>query len=231
MELKANSLINLGIGMPGGIGSVAEEEGISHLLTLSMECGPIGGIPLGGIDFGAAVNPEAMYRMADILQLYDGGALDMAVLGFAEADNTGSVNAHSFSGRTVGAGGFIDITQNVKKLCFMGTFTAGKEQDIAIENDGVTIRASGHQKKFLNQVEAITFSGPEAVRKGQQVLYITERAVFRLTDKGLLLQEIARGADLQKDILDQMEFAPIIPEELPFMDARLFREGPMGLKP
>ena len=231
MELKANSLINLGIGMPGGIGSVAEEEGISHLLTLSMECGPIGGIPLGGIDFGAAVNPEAMYRMADILQLYDGGALDMAVLGFAEADNTGSVNAHSFSGRTVGAGGFIDITQNVKKLCFMGTFTAGKEQDIAIENDGVTIRASGHQKKFLNRVEAITFSGPEAVRKGQQVLYITERAVFRLTDKGLLLQEIARGADLQRDILDQMEFAPIIPEELPFMDARLFREGPMGLKP
>ena len=208
---------------------MAEEEGISHLLTLSMECGPIGGIPLGGIDFGAAVNPEAMYRMADILQLYDGGALDMAVLGFAEADAAGSVNAHSFSGRTVGAGGFIDITQNVKKLCFMGTFTAGKEQDIAIENDGVVIRASGKQKKFLDRVEAITFSGPEAVRKGQEVLYITERAVFRLTDKGLVLAEIARGADLRRDILDQMEFAPVVPEEIPFMDARLFREGPMGL--
>ena len=229
MELRPNSLINLGIGMPGGIGSVAEEEGIAHLLTLSMECGPIGGIPLGGIDFGAAVNPEAMYRMADILQLYDGGALDMAVLGFAEADAAGSVNAHSFSGRTVGAGGFIDITQNVKKLCFMGTFTAGKEQDIAIENDGVVIRASGKQKKFLDRVEAITFSGPEAVRKGQEVLYITERAVFRLTDKGLVLAEIARGADLRRDILDQMEFAPVVPEEIPFMDARLFREGPMGL--
>lgn len=231
LELKANSLINLGIGMPGGIGSVAEEEGISHLLTLSMECGPIGGTPLGGIDFGAAVNPEAMYRMADILQLYDGGALDMAVLGFAEADRFGNVNAHSFHGRTVGPGGFIDITQNAKKLCFMGTFTAGKEQDIAIEGDGLTIHAQGSQKKFLNEVEAITFSGPEAVRKGQEVLYITERAVFRLTDRGLVLTEIARGADLQRDILDQMEFAPVIPDEVPFMDARLFRDGPMGLKP
>ena len=230
MELKGNSLINLGIGMPGGIGSVAEEEGISHLLTLSMECGPIGGIPLGGIDFGAAVNPEAMYRMADILQLYDGGALDMAVLGFAEADRTGSVNAHSFSGRTVGAGGFIDITLKAKKLCFMGTFTAGKEQDIAVGNGGIAIRASGKQKKFLEKVEAITFSGPEAVRKSQEVLYITERAVFRLTKDGMVLAEIAPGTDLQRDILDQMEFVPVIPEHVPCMDERLFREGPMGLK-
>ena len=138
---------------------------------------------------------------------------------------------HSFHGRTVGPGGFIDITQNAKKLCFMGTFTAGKEQDIAIEGDGLTIHAQGSQKKFLNEVEAITFSGPEAVRKGQEVLYITERAVFRLTDRGLVLTEIARGADLQRDILDQMEFAPVIPDEVPFMDARLFRDGPMGLKP
>ena len=127
MELRPNSLINLGIGMPGGIGSVAEEEGLTDLFTLSLECGPLGGIPLGGIDFGATINPEAMYRMADILQLYDGGALDMAVLGFAEVDRLGNVNAHSFNNRMVGAGGFIDITQNVKKLCFIGTFTAGKQ--------------------------------------------------------------------------------------------------------
>ena len=230
MELRPNSLINLGIGMPGGIGSVADEEGISDLFTLSMECGPLGGVPLGGIDFGAAVNPEAMYRMADILQIYDGGALDMAVLGFAEADQFGNVNAHSFHGRTVGPGGFIDITQNAKKLCFIGTFTAGK-QEVGLKDEGLVIHTQGPQKKFLQQVEAITFSGREALRKGQEVLYITERAVFRLEQEGLTLIEIARGVDLQKDILDQMEFAPVIPDDLRMMDHRLFREGPMGLDP
>lgn len=230
MELRPGSLINLGIGMPGGIGSVADEEGISSLFTLSMECGPLGGIPLGGIDFGAAVNPEAMYRMADILQIYDGGALDMAVLGFAEADQHGNVNAHSFHGRTVGPGGFIDITQNAKKLCFIGTFTAGK-QEVGLKDDGLVIHSQGPQKKFLQQVEAITFSGREALRKGQEVLYITERAVFRLEEAGLTLIEIARGVDLQKDILDQMDFRPVIPDDLRMMDARLFREGPMGLDP
>lgn len=230
MELRPGSLINLGIGMPGGIGSVADEEGISDLFTLSMECGPLGGIPLGGIDFGAAVNPEAMYRMADILQIYDGGALDMAVLGFAEADQFGNVNAHSFHGRTVGPGGFIDITQNAKKLCFIGTFTAGK-QEVGLKDEGLVIHTQGPQKKFLQQVEAITFSGREALRKRQEVLYITERAVFRLEERGLTLIEIARGVDLQADILDQMEFAPVIPDDLRMMDHRLFREGPMGLEP
>ncbi|MBP3319787.1 MAG: 3-oxoacid CoA-transferase, partial [Ruminiclostridium sp.] len=230
LELKPNSLINLGIGMPGGIGSVADEEGISDLFTLSMECGPLGGIPLGGIDFGAAVNPEAMYRMADILQIYDGGALDMAVLGFAETDGMGNVNAHSFNGRTVGPGGFIDITQNAKKLCFIGTFTAGK-QDVVVTEEGLDIRVQGPQKKFLERVGAITFSGHEAIRKGQEVLYITERAVFRLEKEGLTLIEIAKGVDLQKDILDQMDFTPIIPDDLRFMDPRLFRDQPMGLNP
>ena len=192
MELRPNSLINLGIGMPGGIGSVAEEEGLTDLFTLSLECGPLGGIPLGGIDFGATINPEAMYRMADILQLY--------------------------------------ITQNVKKLCFIGTFTAGK-QTVKMKGDGLSIHTQGPQKKFLHQVEAITFSGREAVRKGQEVLYITERAVFRLEQEGLTLVEIAHGVDLQRDILDQMEFKPVIPEYVRYMDPRLFREGPMGLTP
>lgn len=230
MELKPHSLINLGIGMPGGIGSIAEEEGLSDIFTLSMECGPLGGIPLGGIDFGAAVNPEAMYRMADILQLYDGGALDMAVLGFAEADRFGNVNAHSFHGRTVGPGGFIDITQNVKKLCFIGTFTAGK-QEVGLKDGGLVIHTQGSQKKFLQDVEAITFSGVEALRKGQEVLYITERAVFRLEEEGLTLIEMAPGADLRRDILDQMAFTPVVPTNVRAMDSRLFRDGPMGLTP
>lgn len=228
MELRPNTLINLGIGMPGGIGSVAEEEGISHLFTLSMECGPLGGIPLGGIDFGAAVNPEAMYRMADILQLYDGGALDMAVLGFAEVDRFGNVNAHNFQGRVVGPGGFIDITQNAKKLCFIGTFTAGK-QEVGLKDNGLMIHTQGPQKKFLKQVGDITFSGQEAARKGQDVLYITERAVFSLEPMGMTLLEIAHGVDLQRDILDQMDFQPVIPEHVRYMDPRLFRDAPMGL--
>ena len=230
MELRPGVLINLGIGMPGGIGAVAEEEGLSDLFTLSLECGPLGGIPLGGIDFGASVNPEAMYRMADILQLYDGGALDLAVLGFAEIDRFGNVNAHSFNGRVVGAGGFIDITQNAAKLCFIGTFTAGK-QDVRLKGEGLSIRTQGPQKKFLEKVEAITFSGREALRRGQEVLYITERAVFRLEEEGLTLVEIAHGVDLQEDILDQMEFRPVIPEYVRYMDPRLFRDGPMGLTP
>lgn len=230
MELRPGVLINLGIGMPGGIGAVAEEEGLSDLFTLSLECGPLGGIPLGGIDFGASVNPEAMYRMADILQLYDGGALDLAVLGFAEIDRFGNVNAHSFNGRVVGAGGFIDITQNAAKLCFIGTFTAGK-QDVRLKGEGLSIRTQGPQKKFLEKVEAITFSGREALRRGQEVLYVTERAVFRLEEEGLTLVEIAHGVDLQEDILDQMEFRPAIPEYVRYMDPRLFRDGPMGLTP
>ncbi len=228
MELTPNALINLGIGMPGGIGSVADEEGISDLFTLSVECGPLGGVPLGGIDFGACVDPEAMYRMADTLLLYAGGALDMAVLGFAEVDRFGNVNAHSFNGRTVGAGGFIDITQRVKKLCFIGTFTAGK-QEIGLRDNGLVIHKQGPQKKFLEELEAVTFSGREALRKGQTVLYITERAVFRLERQGITLIEIAHGVDLQRDILDQMDFIPAMAEHVRYMDPRLFRDGPMGL--
>ena len=228
MELTPNALINLGIGMPGGIGSVADEEGISDLFTLSVECGPLGGVPLGGIDFGACVDPEAMYRMADTLLLYAGGALDMAVLGFAEVDRFGNVNAHSFNGRTVGAGGFIDITQRVKKLCFIGTFTAGK-QEIGLRDNGLVIHKQGPQKKFLEELEAVTFSGREALRKGQTVLYITERAVFRLERQGITLIEIAHWVDLQRDILDQMDFIPAMAEHVRYMDPRLFRDGPMGL--
>ena len=143
----------------------------------------------------------------------------------------GNVNAHSFNGRTVGPGGFIDITQNAKKLCFIGTFTAGKQDVVVTEEGLVEVRTQGPQKKFLERVGAITFSGHEAIRKGQEVLYITERAVFRLEKEGLTLIEIAKGVDLQKDILDQMDFMPIIPDDLRFMDGRLFLDQPMGLNP
>lgn len=228
MELTPNSLINLGIGMPGGIGQVAGEEDLAQLFTLSIECGPLGGVPLGGVDFGAAINPEAMYRMADILVLYAGGSLDMGALGFAEIDRFGNVNASSFNGRVVGPGGFIDITQNVKKVCFMGTFLAGK-QEVSLENGRLSIQKEGAQTKFKEQVEQITFSGDHARQVGQDVLYITERCVFRLEQEGLTLVEIAPGIDLQRDILDHMEFAPRISPKLKEMGPRIFRPEKMGL--
>ncbi len=228
MELTPNSLINLGIGMPGGIGAVAGEEDVAQLFTLSIECGPLGGVPLGGVDFGAAINPEAMYRMADILVMYAGGSLDMGALGFAEIDQFGNVNASSFNGRVVGPGGFIDITQNVKKVCFMGTFLAGK-QEISLDGGQLHILKSGTQTKFKEKVGQITFSGEHAQKVGQEVLYITERGVFRLEPEGLTLVEIAPGIDLQKDILDYMEFSPRISPTLKEMDARIFQPEKMGL--
>ena len=232
MELRPDSLINLGIGMPGGIGSVAAEEGLSDLFTVSVECGPIGGIPLGGMEFGASVNPEAMYRMSDTLQLYDGGALDMAVLGFAEVDRYGNVNASSFHGRMVGPGGFIDITQNAKKVVYCGTFTA-KGLKTECRDGKLIITQEGAKKKFVNAVEHITFSGDYANEVHQPVLYITERCVFELRPEGVTLVEIAPGIDLQTQVLDQMEFAPQIARQadgsIKLMDSRIFRDELMGL--
>ena len=230
MELRPDSLINPGHRHARGHRRRGPGGGPGRPVHRLRGVRPHRGVPLGGIDFGAAVNPEAIYRMSDTLQLYDGGALDMAVLGFAEVDRYGNVNASSFHGRMVGPGGFIDITQNARKLCFIGTFTAGK-QDVGLRDNGLVIRTQGPQKKFLAEVESITFSGREAVRKGQEVLYITERAVFRLEKEGITLVEIAHGVDLQRDILDQMDFQPVIPEYIRYMDPRLFRPGPMGLTP
>lgn len=228
LELRPGALVNLGLGISDGVAVVANEEGIIERITLTIETGIFGGVPLGGLSMGAGIDPDAIYRTADTFDLYDGGVLDMAFLSGAEIDRSGNVNVTKFGGRTAGPGGFINISQNAPKMCFMGSFTAGK-QDIGFENGRLVIRRDGERVKFRERVEQISFSGQYAQESGQEVLYITERAVFRLATEGLVLIEIAPGVDLDRDILGRMEFTPVISPDLRLMDARIFRPEPMGL--
>lgn len=222
MELKPGYLINLGIGIPQAAAAVAAELGFADKLIMSTESGVIGGVPLPGLDMGAAVNPEALYKTADILDFYDGGCLDLAVLGLAEMDAEGNVNVSKFNGRVAGPGGFIDISQNTPRIVFTGTFTAGGLKEVC-KGGKLVIEHEGKFKKFKKNVEQITFSAEYAKQHGQHVLVVTERAVFRLMPEGLTLIEIAPGMDLQKDVLDQMEFTPIVSPDLKEMDAGIFR--------
>lgn len=229
MELLPNAITNLGIGMPEGISMVANEENIGDTMRLTIESGPIGGIPAGGLSFGAAINPDSIIDQSSQFDFYDGGGLDVAFLGLAQCDEAGNINVSKFGPKIAGCGGFINITQNAKKVIFCGTFTAGGLK-IKISDGKLFIENEGKSKKFIRNVEQITFSGDYARDVNQQVLYITERAVFRLTKAGVELVEIAPGVDLKKDILDQMDFEPIMPAELKIMDRRIFEEKLMNLK-
>jgi len=228
MELRPNAVVNLGIGIPEGIASVAAEEHILSYIILTAEPGVIGGMPTGGLDFGSAINGEAILEQPAQFDFYDGGGLDAAFLGMAQADAHGNVNVSRFGPKLAGSGGFINISQNAKKLVFLGTFLAPCRTEVV---DGhVAVDDAVAAPKFLDCVEQRTFSGSYAASAGQPVLYVTERCVFRLTQAGLQLIEIAPGIDLERDVLAHVGFTPIIDGEPKLMDTRIFRDEPMGLK-
>ena len=228
MELPVNGIINLGIGMPEGVAAVANEERILDHLTLTAEPGVMGGVPASGLDFGAAVNTEAIIHQNQMFDFYDGGGLDMACLGMGEADAAGNVNVSRLGAKLVGAGGFINISQNAKKLVFAGTFTAGGLH-VRVGEGTLQVVHEGRARKFIEQVQQVTFSGERAARLGQDVRFVTERCVFELTTAGLVLTEIAPGVDLERDILAHMGFTPEVRGPA-LMDAALFHAAPIDLR-
>ena len=229
MELKRGMSVNLGVGIPMGVASVACEEGLLDSLTMSTEVGCVGGLPEGGKNFGPAKNLDAFLSQAAMFDYYDGGGLDITCLGMAQVGRDGSVNVSRIGNRIIGCGGFINITQSTHKCLFCGEFTAGGAQFL-VENGQLKIVQEGKVRKFVDAVEQITFNGPIANAWGQEILYITERCVFQLTPDGMVLREVAPGIDIIHDIVEQMGFKPIIPSFVPLMPAEIFREAPMQIK-
>ena len=226
-ELPINGAINLGVGAPDGVASVAAEEKVTPYLTMTTEAGAVGGVLAGGSSFGSSANAHSIIDQNVMFDFYHGGGLDLTCLGMAECDQHGNVNTSRFGGRLNGCGGFIDISQNSRAVVFAGTFTAGGlEVDIAYGK--LKIVKEGRARKFVKAVEQITFSGDYAANKSQPVIYVTERCVFQLTPGGLELIEVAPGIDIEKHILAHMDFKPIINKPVP-MDRRIFVDEPMDL--
>ena len=228
MELRKGMDVNLGVGIPMGVAAVAFEEGIQDQFVMNNELGAVGGLPQGGKNFGPAKNPSAFITEPQMFDFYDGGGLDFTCVGLAQVDRHGNVNVSKIGPKSVGCGGFVNITQSAKQCVFCGEFTAGGLKT-EVADGKLIIAQEGQHCKFIEQVQQITFSGKRARGNGQRVLYVTERCVFHLTPDGLVLAEVAPNVDIQRDILDNMDFPPIVPDDVAPMDARLFKEATMGL--
>lgn len=218
MEIRAGDIVNLGIGLPETVATAAAETGRLHEFTLTVESGPIGGVPATGLSFGCSHYPEAIVDQPSQFDFYDGGGLDVAALGAVEVDAEGSVNVSAFAGRFAGVGGFVNIAQSARRVVFCCTFRAGG-LDASVRQGALRIAREGQHAKFVKRVQQVCFHGPSALARGQEVIYVTERGVFQLTRSGLALIELAKGADLQKDVLQQMEFEPTITELRQMPDA------------
>lgn len=228
LELRPGAFVNLGYGLSDGVPIVAQQEGITDQLVFMIEQGAIAGIPTTGLNFGAMFNPSAIVDDVYQFDFFQGGGLDMAFLGFAQIDQFGNINSTRFGKVITGSGGSVDISSSAKKIVYCGTFAVKSEQEIT--HSGLSIVNPGTVKKFVEQVQQVSFSGRSAIARGQTIVYVTERAVFQLTPEGLMLIEIAPGVDLQKDILEMMEFRPIISNELKTIDQMIYQPQKLGLK-
>ena len=228
LEFRPGFICNLGFGISQLIGRVAWEEGITDQLVLTVEQGIFGGVPVAGNEGGAGFNYQAMIDEPYMFDFYDGGGLDIASLSFAEIDQAGNVNVHAFEGRIRGPGGFPNISARTPRINFVGTLTA-QGLRLGISDTGVKVEQEGSLHKFVPSVREISFNGHLARERGQQVRYITDRAVFELADDGLVLTELAPGVDLERDVLAQMGFRPRIADDCRTTDERVYAAGAMGL--
>jgi propionate CoA-transferase len=230
MELKRGDIVNVGTGIPGDvIGPVLAEENASDWVNMTVESGVYGGVPAGTIDFGISANAEAIIDHPYQFDFYNGGGLDITYMGLGQVDQAGNVNVSRFGGRAIGCGGFIDITQFAKRVCFLFTFTSG-ELEVEAKGGELNVLKEGTHKKFVDQVEQVTFSAKLACERNQVVKFITERAVFDLTENGLRLSEIAPGIDLERDIICHMAFRPEVADDLKVMSRSIFQEPGIGLR-
>ena len=207
-EIRSGEIVNLGIGLPEGVARLAAEKNLLDNFTLTVESGPIGGLPAGGLSFGCSAHPESIIDQPAQFDFYDGGGIDIAVLGAVEVDPQGSVNVASLGNRFAGVGGFINISQSAKRVVFCLSHTAG-ELEVACENQRLRIVQEGHHPKFVPRLRHVCFHGPSAIERGQQVIYVTERAVFKLTASGLELTEVRSGIEPHRDLYPHMGFLPI----------------------
>ncbi|HEC45070.1 MAG TPA: acyl CoA:acetate/3-ketoacid CoA transferase [Bacteroides sp.] len=227
LEIKKGDYVNLGYGMSDGVPFVAQQENITNEIIFMIEQGAIAGIPTTGLNFGAMFNPSAIVDDGYQFDFFQGGGLDIAFLGFAQIDRHGNINSSRFGKVITGCGGSIDISQNAKKIVYCGSFAVKSEQEITEE--GLKVTNPGKFMKFVNEVQQVSFSGKYALEKGQEVVYVTERAVFQLRHEGLTLVEIAPGVNLQTDVLDMMEFTPVISDDLKTMDPLICSQNKLGL--